>query len=257
MVNVLRNVIHGLELMLLKLYKIFKYIQEYSKFVKYSSLATKRFHIACDTIYPCLNDSTTSLAFDRHYIYHPAWAARKLAIIKPKVHVDISSSLHFSSMVSAFIPVKFYDFRPPKLVLDNLECGHIDIANIYFNDNSIESLSCMHVVEHIGLGRYGDPLDYDGDIKAIKELARVLTPNGNLLFVVPVGDKAVIHFNAHRIYIPSDIIDLFLKYGLMLNEFVLIPDNENDGGLIKMPSNEILKKQKYACGCFWFIKKGK
>jgi len=45
----------------------------------------------------------------------------------------------------------------------------------------------MNVVEHVGLGRYGEPLDPEGDIKAMRELRRVLAPGGSLLFVVPVG----------------------------------------------------------------------
>jgi hypothetical protein len=36
----------------------------------------------------------------------------------------------------------------------------------------------MHVVEHIGLGRYGEPMDEQGDLKAIEELKRVLAPGG-------------------------------------------------------------------------------
>jgi hypothetical protein len=57
----------------------------------------------------------------------------------------------------------------------------------------------MHVIEHIGLGRYGEALDPDGDLKAIRELVRVLAAGGNLLVVVPVG-RPRIQFNAHRIY---------------------------------------------------------
>src|SRR5947209_7689384 len=67
----------------------------------------------------CLQDNTAVTAFDRHYIYHTAWAARILSETKPALHTDISSSLYFSSIVSAFIKVKFYDIRPPVLSLDN------------------------------------------------------------------------------------------------------------------------------------------
>ncbi len=49
-----------------------------------------------------------------------------------------------------------------------------NILDLPFKGNSVESLSCMHVVEHIGLGRYGDPMDPEGDIEAIKELKRVV-----------------------------------------------------------------------------------
>ncbi|MGA2030503.1 MAG: DUF268 domain-containing protein, partial [Verrucomicrobiota bacterium] len=77
-------------------------------------------------------------------------------------------------MVSAFVPVKFYDYRPADLHLDNLACEHADLQALPFADCGIQSISCMHVVEHVGLGRYGDPLDPNGDLKAMNELERVL-----------------------------------------------------------------------------------
>ena len=102
--------------------------------------------------------------------------------------------------------------------------GKADITKLNFEDNSINSLSCMHVVEHIGLGRYGDEIDPNGDIKAINELKRVTAKNGDLLFVVPVG-KPRVQFNAHRIYSYEMIIEYF--NGFELIDYCLIPDNAN------------------------------
>jgi len=200
-------------------------------------------------IHPCLDDRTTGTAFDRHYIYHPAWAARVLEETRPSEHVDISSTLTFCSTVSAFLPVRFYDYRPANLQLSSLESGHADILALPFEDNSISSLSCLHVVEHVGLGRYGDPLDPDGDLKAISELKRVLAVDGDLLFVVPIG-KPKIMFNAHRIYAFRQVLDYF--EGLTLKEFALIPDDANMGGLIRNATEELADMQRYGCGCFWF-----
>lgn len=103
------------------------------------------------------------------------------------------------------------------------------------------------------LGRYGDPLDYDADIEAVKELTRVLAVGGTLLFVVPLGAKDIICFNAHRIYSKDQVLNLFS--GLELEESTLIPEDEADGGLVTNPSKELLEKQFYGCGCFWFTKK--
>jgi hypothetical protein len=174
--------------------------------------------------------------------------------LKVQDHVDISSTLHFCSIISAFIRVRFYDFRPADLELSNLVCGTVNLTNLKFETNSILSLSCMHTVEHIGLGRYGDEIDFDGDLKAMKELARVLALGGNLLFVVPVGKKSLIQFNAHRIYEPKEIIRIFKDHGLQLKQFSLIPESQIDGGLILNPSDDLVSRQSYACGCFWFSK---
>jgi SAM-dependent methyltransferase len=200
--------------------------------------------------YLVLEDATTTTAFDPHYTYHPAWAARILAHTRPTEHVDISSLLQFSTLVSAFVPVRFYDYRPAQLALNGLQCEHADLLALPFEDNSVDSLSCMHVIEHIGLGRYGEPLDPLGDRKAMRELARVLAPGGQLLFVTPVG-KPRLQFNAHRIYSYEQIQEGFSS--LTLREWALLPDDFTHGLLLN-PNVEVVEQQQYACGCFCFEK---
>ena len=68
-------------------------------------------------------DATSTTTFDRHYVYHVAWASRVIAANRPAKHVDVGSSLHFATMLSAFLPVEFYDYRPAELELDNLDLG--------------------------------------------------------------------------------------------------------------------------------------
>lgn len=209
----------------------------------------KRFALRYRDIYPCLKDKLTTTPFDHHYTYHPAWAARVLAKTNPGLHIDISSILNFSAITSAFVPVKFYDYRPAQLQLTNFESDFADLKKLPFQSNSVESISCMHTIEHIGLGRYGDEMDVTGDIKAIEELKRVTQPNGQILFVTPVG-MPKIEFNAHRIYSYEQIITYFK--GCELLEFSLIPDA---GGMISNADPGLVKDQKYGCGCFWFKKK--
>lgn len=205
-----------------------------------------RFPLRWKDAYPCLNDAVKTTPFDRHYIYHPAWAARKIREIRPREHVDISSILSFSTIVSAFTPVRFYDYRPAEIKLPGLQTGAQDLTKLSFEDGSIESLSCMHTVEHIGLGRYGDELDAKGDIKAINELKRVLKKGGHLLFVTPVGEPKIA-FNAHRIYSYGQIVDGFRP--LALKEFSMVTD---DGRFLENCDETLVAKQTYACGCFWF-----
>jgi SAM-dependent methyltransferase len=229
-----------------------KFSRQYQQLIGLQNKCIKRFAMDKDNLYPCLGDDTVNTGFDRHYIYHPAWAARIVRNTNPSKHIDISSTLHFCSILSAFIPVEFYDYRPANLHLDNLSSLEGNLLNLPFETDSVESLSCMHTVEHVGLGRYGDPLDYDGDILAINELKRVLKVGGNLLFVVPLGAKDIICFNAHRIYSKTQVVNLFSDLKLM--EFSFIPEFEKDGGIIKNPSDILLDRQFYGCGCFWFTK---
>jgi ubiquinone/menaquinone biosynthesis C-methylase UbiE len=151
-------------------------------------------------------------------------------------------------MLSAFIPVDFYDFRPAKLNLSGLNSLQADLTNLQFDDESIECISCMHTIEHIGLGRYGDPIDPDGDIKAINEIKRVVKKGGSILFVVPVG-KPKIAFNAHRIYDPKMIKQLFKEF--KIKQFALVTDKNE---FIMDASLEEGARQNYGCGCFWLIK---
>lgn len=227
------------------------YLADYARFARLSSRSAARLPLRWRDRYPCLTDRTATTGFDRDYVYHPAWAARILAETKPPVHVDVASSLYFCSLVSAFVPVDFYDYRPAELRLNGLSSRHADLLGLQFPDNSIDSLSCMHVVEHIGLGRYGDPIDPDGDLKAIAELKRVLAPGGTLLFVVPVGAPRIM-YNAHRIYGPRQILDYFA--GLELVEFALIPERAEDGGLVRDAAIEMAEAVNYGCGCFRFRK---
>lgn len=230
--------------------KMVGFEQDYSK---YDKLLRQSGATGLDrgSIYPCLDDRTSDTPFDRHYIYHPAWAARQLAKFRPQSHVDISSALYFSALVSAFVPVQFFDYRPAGLVLDNLTTGTADLTALPFADDSLESVSCMHVIEHIGLGRYGDPLDPSGDRKACAELARVLAKGGRLLIALPVG-VARTAFNAHRVYSHHEVLEMFNS--LFLVDCALIPDGLAPNGMIQFPDANTIDAQAYGCGCYLLTK---
>src|SRR5206468_9735067 len=109
-----------------------------------------------------------------------------IVVNRPDRHVDVGSHNLFANLLSAVVPVIFLDYRPLNGRLRGLECIGGSILELPFADNSVESLSCLHVAEHIGLGRYGDPLDPEGTKKAARELERVLAKGGNHYFAVPV-----------------------------------------------------------------------
>ena len=224
---------------------------QFDRFRAAGRSSDRAFDLSWDDRLLCRDDATARTPFDRHYVYHTAWAARILARLRPAEHVDIASSLYFASLVSAFVPVRHYDYRPPELSLPGLTCGRADLSALPFADGGVASLSCMHVVEHVGLGRYGDPLDFDADLVAMGELHRVLAPGGSLLFVVPVG-RPRIQFNAHRIYAFDQVCQAFADLDLV--EFSLVPDRTGpDGpGFIQHATPEQADRQRYGCGCFSF-----
>ncbi len=200
-----------------------------------------------------INEKNNFLEFDKHYLYHTAWAARCLKEINPIKHIDISSMHYFATISSAFVPIEYYDYRPLNVSLSQFKSAAQNLYKLTFNDNSIQSLSCMHTVEHIGLGRYGDEINPQGDVLAINELKRVVAPNGNLLFVVPIAGVQQLVFNAHRVYTFDNVMKHF--EGFTLNQFALISDKSEHREIIVSPDANILNSQQYGCGCFWFIKK--
>lgn len=225
--------------------------KDFDLFNKTSTNLIQRFQVMWNDKRPIYEDSVET-SFDTHYFYHTAWAARIIAKTRPKKHIDISSMLYFPGIISAFVPVEFYDYRPALIKgLNNLTSEQSDITNLPFANDSIESLSCLHVIEHIGLGRYGDAIDPSGDIKAINELKRITAKGGDLLFVVPIGKPKIV-FNAHRIYGYSQIIEYF--GGFELKDFSLIKDDARQSGIISNATKEEADKQNYGCGCFWFKK---
>jgi hypothetical protein len=133
-------------------------------------------------------------------------------------------------------------------IIDLYPCLGENIATSSFDDSTVDSLSCLHVAEHIGLGRYGDPLNTHGTEQAAKELSRVLAVGGNLFFAVPVG-KPRLCFNAHRIHSPNQIIQYFSN--LELVEFSGVDDEGKYRRNI--PVSE-LENCIYGCGFFWFKK---
>lgn len=200
--------------------------------------------IAFRELRPQTADRTESTPFDAHYFYQDVWAAGEVARRRPGRHVDIGSRVDYVGFLSVLTDVTFVDIRPLQVDLNRLHSVAGSITALPFEDRSIESLSCLHVAEHIGLGRYGDELDPAGTRRAAIELQRVLAPGGRLLFSLPVGRPRVC-FNAHRIHAPSAVPDLFPE--LELASFAGV----DDSGRFRtdlLPSD--LEGANYACGLF-------
>jgi len=225
--------------------RIFGYFRDVLIYLKKPGAERIRFG---DT-YPIVNEKTTQTSFDSHYFYQDIWAARKIYKSRVENHVDIGSNIEFVGFLTTFTKVTFVDIRPLKAKLDNFKSLKGTILDLPFESNSVNSLSCLHVAEHIGLGRYGDPLDPLGTKKACKELSRVLARGGNLYFSLPVG-KPRLCYNAHRTHSPKKILEYFED--LELVEFSGVDDN---GRFLEKADIGIFEKENYACGLFVFKKK--
>jgi len=196
--------------------------------------------------YPCLLDRTTRTPFDPHYLYQGAWLARRLARDRPAMHVDVASSVLMISVLSGQVPIVFVDYRPLAAMLAGVTPVAGNITGLPFADGSIASLSSLHVVEHVGLGRYGDPLNPEGSRQALRELARVLAPGGRLYLSVPVG-RGRVCFNAHRVFDPTSIPPSLA--GLACREFSVVDDS---GRFLERADPADFRGLDYGCGMYLF-----
>ncbi|WP_299250033.1 DUF268 domain-containing protein [uncultured Cytophaga sp.] len=195
--------------------------------------------------YPCLTDRTSNTPLDPVYFYQDSWAASKIFQYKPTSHIDIGSAAKTIGILSQFVPITMVDIRPIQLKMDGLTFKEGTILDLPFETGSQKSVSSLCVIEHIGLGRYGDPVDPWGSEKAIKELQRITQSTGVILFSVPIDTVNKVYFNAHRAFTKEYIIQLF-------DECVL----EEDKYIYKNDLVDSYDKSKgFGIGLYKFIKK--
>lgn len=180
-------------------YNISNWAMFWKSYFEYKKLAPEGYQLSIEDIYPCVEDNTSETNIEPVYFYQDVWAFERIFKDSPRSHIDVGSHHKFVAFLSKVLPVTMVDIRPLSLKIDSLKFQKGSILDLPFPDNTVESLSSLCVVEHIGLGRYGDSLDPYGTEKAIKEIKRVLKPNGHLYISLPVGTKNVTYFNAHRV----------------------------------------------------------
>lgn len=202
-------------------------------------------------LYPCLGDRTASTAVDPYYFYEGIWAFRRILAGRPTQHVDVGSSVQLVGMLTTVSPVTFVDIRPLALPVAGLTMKPGSLLQLPFEDGCVHSLSCLNVLEHVGLGRYGDPIDPAAREKACRELQRVMARGGRLYLSTPVG-RSRVHFNAHRVSGVSEILTAFDS--MKLEELSLV---DTDGAYserirIEDAAREAPGRNDFALGLFLF-----
>lgn len=207
-------------------------------------------------LWPCLLDRTATSAIDPHYFYQAIWAFRHILRQSPAQHVDVGSDVRYVGILSTVVPVTFVDIRPLHLPLDNYKGVEGSVLAMPFPDRSLASISCLHVLEHIGLGRYGDPIDPHGTQKACRELTRVLAVEGKLYVSMPVG-RSRVQFNGQRVSTVEEILSYFSTLELEQMSFV---DRDGTFNLDATPAAPAIAtvenhSSDFGLGMFVFTKK--
>ena len=171
-------------------------------------------------IYPCLDDAQENQPVG-YYFYQDCWAARQVFRENPTYVVDVGSSILLVGILSQFTHCISVDIRPILAHLDGLTAVSASVLHLPFKDNEVPCLTTMCVLEHIGLGRYGDPLNPKGTVDAAAEIARVIGPNGIVVYSVPVGHEMT-EFNSNRRFRYEQAAHLFKGWELV-DSCVLTP----------------------------------
>lgn len=191
-----------------------------------------------------------------HYFHQDLLVASFIHSNNPTRHIDIGSRIDgFIAHVASFRHIEVMDVRQLN------STGHKNISFIkadLMNKNSAasnitDSISCLHAIEHFGLGRYGDQVDPNGHIKGFNNIVRMLKPNGTLFISFPISNKNQVHFNAHRVFNPKDIFTwLDNEECIILERF----DYVDDAG--KLHQNINIETEKldviFGCGIYTFKK---
>ena len=207
---------------------------------------------------PCLHDwHAEGGSTKNEYFWQDITIAQKIFKNNPKKHVDVGSRIDgFVAHVASFRKIELIDIRPLTSTIPNVEFTQMDLMSAEaVKKGYCDSLSCLHALEHFGLGRYGDKLNPSGHLVGLKNLSRMLCKNGLLYLSIPIG-QSTIQFNANRILDPSLLLDAASINNLALLEFSWIDENN-----IIHESNQMtvdiakLSKDKYNLGLFIFRKK--
>ena len=206
---------------------------------------------------PCLHDwHEEGGATKLEYFWQDLLVARKIFEARPQRHVDIGSRVDgFVAHVASFREIEVFDVRPISTPIPGVRFKRADFMQPAAGmSDYCDSLSCLHALEHFGLGRYGDPIDPKGFERGFANLAALLRKGGVFYLSVPVGTSRV-EFNGQRILDPKAIIQLALEHSLEARELTLI----RQGGKVEVlalnaaPLSD-LASQRYALGVFTFVK---
>jgi hypothetical protein len=209
------------------------------------------------TLLPCLHDWYSEAGSTQNeYFLQDLMVARMIHEVNPLKHVDIGSRVDgFVAHVASYREVEVFDIRPIATKIPGIIFKQADfMSSVSGYDGYCDSLSCLHAIEHFGLGRYGDPINPKGYELGIANMSRILASGGILYLATPIGIERV-EFNANRIFDPIVIKFLAAKYNLKLSGLYAI----NRSGLVSDclttdASLRALSLEPYNLGIFVFTK---
>jgi SAM-dependent methyltransferase len=199
-----------------------------------------------ESLYPVLRERfETNGDLKRHYFHEDLVVARRVFENRPVKHVDVGSRVDgFVAHVASFREVEVFDIRPQAARVKNIRFVTADFMDVPASlHDYTDSLSSLNVIEHFGLGRYGDPIDVNGHLKGLDSMKKVLKGGGKFYFSTPIGPQRI-EFNAHRVFSMEYLIKIF-KPDYSIDYFSYV----DDGGDLheNVPLTEDGIKSNFGC----------
>lgn len=192
----------------------------------------RRGHVGRLFLMPCLHDRYTEAGVTKsEYFWQDLLVARWIHEANPERHVDVGSRTDgFVAHVASYREIEVFDVRPVTSEIPGVTFRQADLmdtaaVSAWQDGNAggggyCDSLSCLHVLEHFGLGRYGDPIDPAGYKTGFANLASLLRPGGRFYLSTPIGKERV-EFNANWVFDPATILRLAEALGLRLERLAV------------------------------------
>jgi len=191
------------------------------------------------------------------YFHQDLYVATKIYESNPHKHLDIGSRTDgFVAHVAVFRNIDMLDIREISSKVKNINFKRADLMQLPdYLVESYDSISSLHALEHFGLGRYGDPVDYWGYLKAIKNITLILSKGGTFYFSVPIGPQRI-EFNAHRVFSIKYLLSIF-KEDYELKSFSFVDDKGDffEDAKLNDTNIETNCNCRYGCGIFTLKKK--
>jgi hypothetical protein len=207
---------------------------------------------------PCLHDwYPDEGATKLEYFWQDLLVARSIFEAKPEKHVDVGSLVAgFVAHVASFREIEVFDVRPISAQIPGVTFRQADLMQpVPGMTDYCDSLSCLHALEHFGLGRYGDPIDVEGFERGLANMAALLKKDGTFYLSLPIGIERV-EFNGQRITDPRRLIELATTRSLELVELRIVR-NGRTVETVTADERQLseLAGQRYALGIFTFRKR--
>jgi hypothetical protein len=206
---------------------------------------------------PCFHDRSAEGGNVRgEYFLQDLLVARMVFSANPQTHVDVGSRVDgFVANVASFREIEVFDIRPISTKIPGIRFVQADLMRPSDGRQGYcDSLSCLHALEHFGLGRYGDPIDPIGFEAGLANMAELVRKHGIFYLSVPIGIERVA-FNANRIFDPLTIVSVAARSSLSVRRLTLVrQDGMVESSALDDGTLTNLATESYNLGIFVFEK---